>query len=102
MADAHTEHETPATPASTGSSSNTVDQLFNKIHEYIGQKISTFMAFLFFLFTIGAVFGAITILRFPNLAPFMILAPAVFGLVAYYNRTVGTIAFVLLIILFII
>lgn len=32
----------------------------------------------------------------------MILAPAVFGLVAYYNRTIATIAFILLIVLFII
>ena len=99
--DAHSNHGAKADTAASDSA-HTVDAWFNKIQEYIGQKISTFIAFLFFLFTLGAVFGAITILRFPEYAPFMIIAPAVLGLLAYYNRTIATIAFALLIILFII
>ena len=41
----HAEHAAPA--ASNNAGAQTVDQLFNKIQDYIGQKISTFIAFLF-------------------------------------------------------
>jgi ABC-type multidrug transport system fused ATPase/permease subunit len=108
MSDAHSHdeqgHESHGNNTAKAESNDihSVDQWFNKVLEYIGQKISTFIAFLFFLFTMGAVFGAVSIVRFPEYAPIMIFAPAALGLVAYYNRTIATIAFIVLIVLFII
>lgn len=77
-----------------------IDSLFQRVVGYVGKQISTFVAFLFFLFTAGVAFGVFISMRFPELVPYFVIAPAIMGLIAYYNRTVATILFVALILVF--
>lgn len=77
-----------------------VDSVFQRVINYVGKRISNFVAFLFFLFTAGMVFGVIIAFRFPSFMHWFILAPAVMGLIAYYNRTIATILFIGLLIFF--
>ena len=78
-----------------------IDKWFNKLDNYFTGKIAAFVAFLFFLFTVGAVFGAVSVWKLPGLAPYIIMVPAFLGLIAYYSRGFATLMFiaVLLIIL---
>lgn len=100
--DAHAEHGQEATAAPTAEKKNSflgngIDKAFGKVLGYIGEQISRFMAFLFFLFTLGALFGAVMADKFPGATLYIIAVPAILGLITYYNRTVATILFAFLI-----
>ncbi len=92
MADEETAESSPAP------SIGTIDLWYTKIMSSITAGVSSFVAFLFFLFTIGAFFGLITAMRWPHLASWIVIIPAIIGLIAYYNRTFATAVFFLLII----
>ncbi|MCD6434112.1 MAG: hypothetical protein J7L14_00695 [Candidatus Diapherotrites archaeon] len=79
------------------------DTLYSKIANYVSAKVGNFVAFLFFIFTLGVVFGAVVVQAHPGIVYYAILFPAILGLVAYYNRAFATglfIIFVALILLF--
>ncbi len=81
---------------------NWIERRFSTLAGYISSRISTFVAFLFLLFALGAFFGAFVYTKFPEIAIYFIIAPAVLGLIAYYNRTIAVILFAIFIVFFII
>ena len=72
------------------------DKWYNKVLSYLSDRMSAFVAFLFFLFAVGAFYGNFIVTRFPELETYLLIAPLVVGLIAYYNRAFATIAFVFL------
>lgn len=82
-------------PAAKENSLNWIERRFSSFAGYISAQISHFVAFLFLLFAVGAFFGAFVYTRFPQIGIYLIIAPAVLGLIAYYNRTVAIILFAL-------
>jgi hypothetical protein len=79
-----------------------VDRAFARISTYLTQQISRFVAFLFFLFTLGAVYGWWLCWRGVPNQELLIIAPAILGIIAYYNRTFAIVMFVAIILLFVI
>ncbi len=98
----HEEAQAKAAPTS-GAAACKCDPFFDKVSNYVTGKIATFVAFLFFLITIGAVY-ALVITKAPldSLTTVLILAPAAVGLLAYWNRDLAVIIFVVFIISFLI
>lgn len=79
-----------------------IDSLFEKFANYITERISTFVAFLFFLFTAGAVYGAIVMSKSVGYGTYLLIIPAALGLIAYYHRGASLVLFVLFLIFFVI
>jgi len=73
------------------------DNWFQKIEDYITSGISRFVAFLFFLVTLGAVLGYIVAIR--GEGEYLILVPAAAGILSYYSRDFAVAAFGLFVIL---
>lgn len=59
------------------------DPWFGQVQGYITHSIQRFVAFLFILITIGAIIGYVAGTK--N-AEYLVLVPAISGLIAYYNR----------------
>ena len=78
-----------------------VDGYFNRVSSWLSSRISAFVAFLFLLFTAGAFYGTFVVARFPHLGIYLLGAPIVLALIAYYNRTAATILFAGLILVFV-
>ncbi|MEM4327089.1 MAG: hypothetical protein QXZ13_02895 [Candidatus Diapherotrites archaeon] len=74
-----------------------IDKLFNDLLNYMTKSISTFVAFLFMLITVGAVIGYVIGIRRED--EWLIMAPAIIGLIAYYNRAFAIVIFAILILL---
>ena len=72
------------------------DNFFIDIGNYIADHIQRFVAFLFFLVAIGTFYGFFIASADPGLQPFLLMAPLLVGLLAYYNRAFALFAFVLL------
>ncbi|MDP6670757.1 MAG: hypothetical protein QGI60_02990 [archaeon] len=70
-----------------------VDSLFDKFSSYLSDRISTFVAFLFVLISLGGFYGYFIVPRFPELSIYLLIAPLGIALIAYYNRTFATIMF---------
>ncbi len=98
--DAHGAHGAPAGVAA-GAHCKT-DNWYDQVATYVSEQVSTFVAFIFFIITLGAIYGALVAARNPALEPILIIAPAVLGLVAFYNRDIATLFFALFIVAFII
>lgn len=97
----HDHHHDEKPAASSGKSMS--DDLFNKVIDYVQGKIATFVAFLFLLITIGAIYGAVVVSH-PGteaISPFLVIAPAIMGFIAYYNRDFAVFLFILLFLFFI-
>jgi len=75
------------------------DNFFEKVENYITGGISTFVAFLFFLVTIGALYGFFVASKKGDYQEWFLIAPAIAGLIAYYNRAFAIAVFGLLILL---
>ncbi|MDD5147949.1 MAG: hypothetical protein PHH08_00620 [Candidatus ainarchaeum sp.] len=88
--------------AKPGGITGWIEKRFTGMASYLGAQISRFVAFLFLLFALGAFFGAFVYTRFPHVAIYFIIAPAVLGLIAYYNRTAAVILFIAFLVFFII
>ncbi len=67
-----------------------VDQYFDKFSSWLSERIAAFVAFLFFLFAAGAFYGTFIVSRFPEYGFYLLAAPIVLALIAYYNRTLAT------------
>ena len=78
-----------------------VDNYFDKISSWLSARISAFVAFLFLLFAAGAFYGTFVVAKFPSMSIYLLGAPIVLALVAYYNRTAATVLFAGLILIFI-
>jgi len=74
-----------------------VDSWFGKIENYVTGVIGAFVAFLFLIFAAGAAFALFVAEQWPEKAFLVVLIPAVSGMLAYYNRTYATIAFIVLV-----
>jgi len=74
-----------------------VDNWFVKIEKYVTGVIGAFVAFLFLIFAAGAAFALFVAEQWPEKAFLVVLIPAVSGMLAYYNRTYATVAFILLV-----
>ena len=75
------------------------DSLFTKVEKYVTQKIGTFVAFLFLIFTLGAIAAIQVSMRWPEQAYLVVILPLLAGLVSYYNRVVASFFFTIFIIL---
>ena len=71
------------------------DKVYGGVLSYITTKISTFVTFLFFLFTAGAVFGGLMAVKFGHAWSYFAVIPAALELLAYYSRGFATLLFVL-------
>lgn len=78
------------------------DSLLGKLSDLVGKSISHFVAFLFIIFALGAFYGTLIVARWPDYSHYLLIAPLVPALLAYYNRAFAAIIFVGLILLFII
>ena len=67
-----------------------VDSIFEKFGEFVTNTIKRFAAFLFFLFGLGAVFGA-----FFASNPLVLFIPFAIAILAYYSRDFAIIILVL-------
>jgi len=75
-----------------------VDSWFGKVEKYVTGVIGAFVAFLFLIFAAGAAFALFVAEQWPEKAFLVVLIPAVSGMLAYYNRTYATIAFIVLVV----
>ena len=78
------------------------DNLFIDVGNYIIDHIQRFVAFLFFLVAIGAFYGFFITRMEAGMQPFLLIAPLLVGLLAYYNRAFSVFAFGLLVLFVII
>jgi len=76
----------------------TIDNFFNQLLERATKTIQVFVAFIFLLIAIGAFYGYIVVIRFPEMALLLLMLPAVIGLLAYYNKEIALVLFILVII----
>ncbi len=100
---AHEEHGHESSKGSEKGKSMS-DDLFGKIVDYVSGGIATFVAFLFLLITLGAIFGALVVAHagtVGGIVPFILIAPAALGVLAYYNRDFAIAIFILLLLFFI-
>ena len=72
------------------------DNVFQQIEDYVTGGIARFVAFLFFLITLGAVYGYFIAQRGSDLQQYFLLAPAIIGVIAYYGRALSVTIFVIL------
>ena len=77
-----------------------MDSWFGKVQKYVSLKIGSFVAFIFLVFAAGSFVSLIVIQRWPEMAWLTIVIPLIAGIIAYYDRTVATILFVLFILFF--
>lgn len=82
-----------------GNTTEKIDNIYQKIQNYLTKKIGSFVAFLFVLYASGALTAIFVMNRFPQHAYLVVLIPAIAGIIAYYNRAFATFAFFILIIL---
>lgn len=71
------------------------DDWVNKLLGFVSKQISIFVAFLFFIFTLGAVYGWFLISIGTQYVEYLIILPAVMGIIAYYNRIFAIAVFVI-------
>ncbi|MCD6478806.1 MAG: hypothetical protein J7L44_02860 [Candidatus Diapherotrites archaeon] len=79
---------------------NRVDSIFQKLSEKVAERISTFVAFLFLLLTIGIIIGLSIAMHHPKYIYHAIAIPAILGLIAYYNRDIAVVLFAFFLVFF--
>jgi hypothetical protein len=72
-----------------------VDNLLNSALRTFTSGIRTFVAFMFFVFSAGMLFG----LFISRYDPIFLFLPPALGLLAYYNEKIALLAFVAMIVL---
>ena len=76
-----------------------MDNFFGKIGDYITSGISTFVAAIFIIITIGAFYGFFVARHQADAAVYFLIAPAIVGLIAYYNRAFAVAIFIVLVLI---
>ena len=84
----------PKPAASGGSSKNWVESLFGGIADFVTKSISLFVAFLFLLFAGGAIYGITVSMSNVPYKGLLLIAPAVFGLIAYKFKNLSIFLFI--------
>jgi len=79
---------------------NRIDGLLQKLLDRVSKGISTFVASIFFILTIGIFIGVYVASREPEYIYIALGTPAVLGLVSYYNRDIAAIVFFVFLIFF--
>ena len=97
--DSHGGHKEEKSGGKADMVEQTVDRLAKRVEDYITGGISKLIAGILFLITIGAAYGYIAASRGEPIAEYFIIAPAVAGIIAYYNRAFAVLIFILLVIL---
>lgn len=82
------------------SKANRVDSFFQRLSGRVGERISTFVAFLFLLLTIGIAIGIYIAFREPEYIYQAIAAPVILGLISYYNRDIAMVLFFFFLVFF--
>ena len=77
-----------------------VDKYFDRVSSWLSERIAAFVAFLFLLFGAGAIYGAVIVPRFSQYGFYLLGAPLVLALIAYYNRPAATLTFAGLVLFF--
>jgi hypothetical protein len=72
-----------------------VDSIFEKAINYLGETVSRFVSAVFVLFLFGAIYGAIVV----SVDPFYLVVPAVLALLAYYSRTFAVLILIIVLVL---
>ncbi|NMA44875.1 MAG: hypothetical protein GX950_03640 [Candidatus Diapherotrites archaeon] len=70
-----------------------IDGIYSKIQKKVTGSIAEFVAFFFFVITLGSLVTIYIITQFPQHAFWVVLTPALAGIISYYNRTFATIIF---------
>ena len=78
------------------------DSWFEKIKNFVSSNISQFVAIMFLIFSIGMAYGIYIMIRNPSHQMLYLSAPPLMGVLAYYNRDLALILFILFIAFFII
>jgi len=76
------------------------DRYFSRISDWLSARISAFVAFLFVLFGAGALYATFIVPIQPEYGPYLLAAPFVLALIAYYNRAAAAILFAGLLLMF--
>ncbi len=76
-----------------------IDLWYGKIQKKVNGTISEFVAFFFFVIALGSFITIIIVTQWPQHAFWVVLAPALAGLISYYNRTFATIVFLAILLL---
>lgn len=84
----------PTPAASGGGSKNWVESLFGGIADFVTKSISLFVAFLFLLFAGGAIYGITVSMSNVPYKGLLLIAPAVFGLIAYKFKNLSIFLFI--------
>jgi hypothetical protein len=79
-----------------------VDRYFDRFSSWLSERIAAFVAFLFLLFAAGAFYGTFIVSRFPEYGFYLLAAPIVLALIAYYNRTLATVLLAALVLIFLV
>src|SRR3989338_2108204 len=95
MSTTHSDHESSENTPASSSTGSGIEGWINRLIGYVTSQIRTFVAFLFFVFTLGAILGILIMYKAPQYAGLLVLAPAVMGLLAYYNTVVAIVLFIL-------
>jgi len=75
----------------------TADKWFGKILADVNKKINAFVAFFFFLLAVGMFIGVTVVQNYPEQAMLAVGLTAVAGLIAYINRALAILVFVIMI-----
>jgi hypothetical protein len=76
---------------------STLEATIGKVSTWVGDAIRNFAALFFFVFAAGAIYGVV----FTQLSWLFLLLPILAGLVVYYNRNIGLVAAVAVLVFFI-
>ncbi|MBN2126976.1 MAG: hypothetical protein JW703_01125 [Candidatus Diapherotrites archaeon] len=78
------------------------DSWLEKVKDFVSKNISQFVAIMFLIFSIGMAYGVYITMRTPNHEMLYLAAPPLMGILAYYNRDIALILFVVFVAFFII
>ena len=76
------------------------DNWFEKLGAKVNASIRTFAASIFFLFSLGMVYGIYFFSM--DMRPFFLIIPPVLGLMAYYSRNFALIALAAALVIFLV
>ncbi len=93
-------NEEPKPLVAAGAAVPVTDRFFGWLAGYLVERIQLFVAFLFMLLGVGVLLGRFIVTQHPQIELFLLAGPFVFALVSYYSRTFAIIAFIALLLVF--
>lgn len=77
-----------------------MDNIITRFGNYLAERIQVFVSFLFILLGVGVLLGRFVVTQHPQIELFLLAGPFVFALISYYSRTFALIAFVAILLIF--